>query len=188
MGKRKSQEVRIIGGKWKGRKLRFQSAPSLRPTLGRLRETLFNWLRPDLCDARCLDLFAGSGILGFEALSQGAGHVDFVDQNRSTCSQLSQHINLLECQADSQVFCRKALAYLNNTETAWDIVFLDPPYDDQEVLLACIEYFAGLTEPPEWLYIEARDRDLLDEMFTNFGLNVARDSRSGDARGHLCYF
>ena len=69
MGKRKSQEVRIIGGKWKGRKLRFQSAPSLRPTLGRLRETLFNWLRPDLCDARCLDLFAGSGILGFEALS-----------------------------------------------------------------------------------------------------------------------
>lgn len=188
MGKRKSQEVRIIGGKWKGRKLRFQSAPNLRPTVGRLRETLFNWLRPDIDDARCLDLFAGSGILGFEALSQGARSVDFVDHSRKSCAKLAEHIELLGCQAQSQVFCRKAQVHLKTAALSWDIVFLDPPYDDHDVMLAAIEYFASLTEPPEWLYIEGRDRNALDELFVSFGLNVAKDSRTGDAHGHLCYF
>ncbi|MEN9806994.1 MAG: hypothetical protein RL756_1514, partial [Pseudomonadota bacterium] len=78
-----TNEVRIIGGKFRGRKLRFPDAPGLRPTLGRSRETLFNWLVGDIVDARCLDLFAGSGALGFEALSRGARRVTFVEQSRA---------------------------------------------------------------------------------------------------------
>ena len=81
-------EVRIIGGKWKGRKLSFAASKTLRPTLGRVRETLFNWLMADVEDARCLDLFAGSGALGFEALSRGAREVTFVDNNHHAATAL----------------------------------------------------------------------------------------------------
>ena len=86
-----NNEVRIIGGQWKGRKLRFPARPELRPTLGRVRETLFNWLAPVVSDSSCLDLFAGSGALGFEALSRGAAEVTFVERDRKAASALQDN-------------------------------------------------------------------------------------------------
>ena len=88
-------ELRVIGGKWRGRKLRFSDIEGLRPTPDRVRETLFNWLMHDVQDANCLDLFAGSGALGFEALSRGAGHVTFVDQSRKIVDQLQKNMDVL---------------------------------------------------------------------------------------------
>ena len=81
-------ELRIIGGQWRGRRLKFQAEEGLRPTLDRYRETLFNWLRNDIAGARCLDLCAGSGALAFEALSRGAAHVTLVEANGRVCADL----------------------------------------------------------------------------------------------------
>lgn len=119
--------MRIIGGKWKRRKLRFPDRPELRPSLDRVRETLFNWLAPYIVDARCLDLFAGTGVLGFEALSRGAAHVTMVERDRRLVSNLERNRELLG--ADPCVVVRSdALRWLSSQSEAWDIIFIDPPF------------------------------------------------------------
>jgi 16S rRNA (guanine966-N2)-methyltransferase len=126
-----SNEVRIIGGKWKGRKLRFPDSAGLRPTLGRVRGSLFNWLRADTQDAKCLDLYAGSGALGFEALSRGAAEVVFVERNRKVAQALERNILLLD--ANAKVVVAPAARYLRNAVGPWDLIFLDPPYESDEL-------------------------------------------------------
>jgi 16S rRNA (guanine966-N2)-methyltransferase len=128
-------QLRIIGGKWRGRKLQFPSVAGLRPTGDRIRETLFNWLAPHLPGARCLDLFAGSGALGLEALSRGAEQVVLVDSDAQVTAQLRQHCTTLQAD-NAQVYRADALQWLNNPAQAetFDVVFLDPPFQ------------AGLTE------------------------------------------
>jgi 16S rRNA (guanine966-N2)-methyltransferase len=122
-------EVRIIGGKWRGRKLRFPDAPGLRPTLGRVRETLFNWLAPSLQDSHCLDLFAGSGALGFEALSRGAAHVTLVEANRRAAQALRDNAARLRADAAAcHIRLLPAARFLRETTTQWDLIFLDPPF------------------------------------------------------------
>ena len=117
--------VRIIGGKWKGRKLRV--ANGVRPTPDRARETLFNWLASDVLQARVLDLFAGSGALGFEALSRGASHATLVDQDRATARLLRRHRDTLD--GDAAVVCADAERWLAHCgDQRWDVVFLDPPF------------------------------------------------------------
>src|SRR5438128_11334310 len=91
-------ELRIIGGEWRGRKLRFPALPGLRPSPDRVRETLFNWLAPEIYGARCLDLFAGSGALGLEALSRGAAFCQFVDSAALATQRIEQHLTLLSCR------------------------------------------------------------------------------------------
>ena len=120
-------ELRIISGKWKGRKLRFADRKALRPTLGRARETLFNWLAADIVGARCVDLFGGSGALGFEAASRGAASVTIVENDRHTAKALSEACNVLASE-EIVVHCRDALAFLRTATGPWDIVFLDPPF------------------------------------------------------------
>ena len=122
-----SNEIRIIGGRFKGRKLRFPDTSDLRPTLGRVRETLFNWLAADIEGARCLDLFAGSGALGFEALSRGAAEVTYVERNRKAASAIKSNITLLGVEQAS-VHCGDARAFLARDTSVWDIVFFDPPF------------------------------------------------------------
>ena len=92
--------LRIIGGEWRSRKLPFVDAPGLRPTPDRIRETLFNWLQGNIHGAKCLDMFAGSGALGFEALSRGASDVIFVEKNVACASQLKENLALLKTEAD----------------------------------------------------------------------------------------
>jgi 16S rRNA (guanine966-N2)-methyltransferase len=118
--------LRIIGGTWRSRKLKFISAPNLRPTPDRVRETLFNWLQSTIADTRCLDLFSGSGALGLEALSRGASEVVFVEKHRAAAQQLRH--NLLLLKSNNRVINTDAESYLFEENNAFDIIFLDPPF------------------------------------------------------------
>ena len=132
-----SNQVRIVGGIHRGRRLRFPDSEGLRPTSDRTRETLFNWLQERLPGARCLDLFAGSGALGFEAASRGAAQVDMLESSPRVARQLQENRQLLDCQAVS-VHCTDALSWLAREGQPYDILFLDPPFAD-DLLSACCE-------------------------------------------------
>lgn len=155
-------QLRIIGGTWRGRKLAFPPLPGLRPTPDRVRETLFNWLRNVIPGARCLDLYAGSGALGFEALSRGAAEAVMVDRQPPVIAQLRQHGATLRADgahfvlADAQEFLRQAPA------RPFDIVFLDPPFSE-DALGLCLRRLAepGWLAAAAWIYVEAaRDTPL----------------------------
>jgi 16S rRNA (guanine966-N2)-methyltransferase len=122
-----SRVLRIIGGSWRGRKLRFPQGPDIRPTPDRVRETLFNWLGGRVSGARCLDLFAGSGALGLEALSRGAAHVTFIEHDPRAARELGAHLAEWGA-AGARVECQDALAFLRGTGSPFDIAFLDPPF------------------------------------------------------------
>jgi 16S rRNA (guanine966-N2)-methyltransferase len=156
-----SNRLRIIGGRWRGRKLDFPAVEGLRPTPDRVRETLFNWLQNDIPSARCLDLFAGSGALGLEALSRGAARVVLVDASRAASQQLEAHLRTLQCQ-DAAVVNLSAQSFLERGPggARYDIVFLDPPFH-QGLIAVC----ARLLEQKGWLAPGARiymecERDL----------------------------
>lgn len=120
-------QVRIIGGEWKRRLISFENIDGLRPTPDRVRETLFNWLMWDTAGKQVLDVCAGSGALGFEALSRGAAHCTFIEPHVKQATQLRQ--NLLKLQAsNAQVINKKAEAALPLLQQPFDLVFLDPPY------------------------------------------------------------
>ena len=126
--KQKTNQLRIIGGQWRGRKLDFPDVLNLRPTGDRIRETLFNWLQADIAGARCLDLFAGSGALGFEALSRGAAEVFFVESHAKAVSQLKENSKILSC-GNAIILKSDALDFLQkDVKAPFDIVFLDPPF------------------------------------------------------------
>lgn len=119
--------LRIIGGSWRGRKLRFPGTADIRPTPDRVRETLFNWLGARVAGARCLDLFAGSGALGLEALSRGAALAVFIEQDAAAAREL--RLRLAEWGAvGGEVERADALRYLEGKARPFDLVFLDPPF------------------------------------------------------------
>ncbi len=118
--------LRIIGGEWRSRKLTFVDATGLRPTPDRVRETLFNWLQGHVHGSSCLDLFAGSGALGIEALSRGAKKLIFVETNQPVARQLENNLSVLN--ADANVIQDDALSYLLKCNAQFDLIFLDPPY------------------------------------------------------------
>ncbi|MDA0189065.1 MAG: 16S rRNA (guanine(966)-N(2))-methyltransferase RsmD [Proteobacteria bacterium] len=120
--------VRIIGGEWRRRVLRFPEADGLRPTPDRVRETLFNWLGQDLDGQCCLDLFAGSGALGFEAASRGAAKVVMVEQAPKVLAALQDNARLLAAGARLEIVRADAVKFAASTEMRFDLLFLDPPY------------------------------------------------------------
>lgn len=134
------QVIRIIGGRFRGKKIHFPSIEGLRPTPDRVRETLFNWLMNDIKEARCLDVFSGSGALGFEAFSRGAARVVFLEQSSTAHAQLQKNINLFH---DSNLILKKtdALLYLNHCQEQFDVIFLDPPFAKNAIPL-CLELIA----------------------------------------------
>jgi 16S rRNA (guanine966-N2)-methyltransferase len=150
--RQQGNQLRIIGGRWRGRKLAFAAVPGLRPTPDRVRETLFNWLGPLLQDARCLDLFAGSGALGIEAASRGAAEVVMVDNHPLVVRTLCEQLQLLGFSA-AQVVQQDVNQWLATTATAtpFDVVFLDPPFREER-LPDCI----ALLEAGGWLAAAAR--------------------------------
>lgn len=119
--------LRIIGGEWRGRRIRFPGTGGIRPTPDRVRETLFNWLMARVPGSRCLDLFAGSGALGLEALSRGAAHATFVERDRDNAAQLRETASAL-APGRASVVEADALAWLTRPQQPFDIVFLDPPF------------------------------------------------------------
>lgn len=120
--------LRIIGGEWRSRVLPVLDQPGLRPTPDRVRETLFNWLQHQLPGAQCLDLFAGSGALGFEAASRGASRVVLVEQAADACKILKQNMAKLNAGERMQLVQGDALQWLKQCDQSFDLVFVDPPY------------------------------------------------------------
>ncbi|MEN8129979.1 MAG: 16S rRNA (guanine(966)-N(2))-methyltransferase RsmD [Pseudomonadota bacterium] len=123
----KPQTVRIIGGQWRGRRIGFPDRPGLRPTADRVRETLFNWLQPTISGVSCLDLFAGSGVLGLEAASRGADAVLMLDSNPSVVRHLKQQAALFNAD-QIHIVQADALSWLQTSTQNFDIIFLDPPF------------------------------------------------------------
>ena len=146
---KKSQagRLRIVAGNWRSRLLDIADVPGLRPTSERIRETLFNWLAPDIAGARCLDLFAGTGALGLEALSRGAAEALFVEKSRAAVQTLRSNIQLLGAEA-ATVHNADAREFLRRETGKFDVVFLDPPFaadmlDDLCRLLDEVSIFAN---------------------------------------------
>jgi len=126
---RSTSKLRIIGGDWRGRTLGFTARDGLRPTPDRVRETLFNWLAPRIRGATCLDMFAGSGALGLEALSRGAQSCDFIETSRPAAQAIQGHLQLLQATARGQVI--NADTFTLKRTNQYDIVFIDPPFAEQ---------------------------------------------------------
>jgi 16S rRNA (guanine(966)-N(2))-methyltransferase RsmD len=127
--------MRIIAGAYKGRNLKSPPSMKVRPTSDRLRETLFNVIAPRIEDARFLDLCAGSGAVGIEALSRGASHATFVDRSRRSCTLIEANVELCRIPEEQfDIYCAEANEFLRqHQEKRWDIVFFDPPYNDDYV-------------------------------------------------------
>jgi 16S rRNA (guanine966-N2)-methyltransferase len=147
------QKLRIIGGRWRGRMLSFPDLDGLRPTGNRVRETLFNWLMPSLPNSRCLDLFAGSGALGFEAISRGALACTLVELAAPAARQLKANAELLNC-SQAQIIQSSALNFLQtNPSQGFDIVFIDPPFA-QELWLPVVDRLAPWLNDGALIYLE----------------------------------
>lgn len=155
-------QVRIIGGQWRSRVLRFPADGTARPSGDRVRETLFNWLTPWLPGARCVDLFAGTGALGFEALSRGAAHATLVERDPAMAQALRANAEALAAGDAAQVIQADALAALGGLARPVDVAFVDPPFGAGAVpasLDALVPHLArqhrvyvehGVDEPPAW--------------------------------------
>jgi 16S rRNA (guanine966-N2)-methyltransferase len=122
-------QVRIIAGKWRQKKISFLDGQNIRPTPSRSRETIFNWLAPIILDATCLDLFAGSGIMGFEALSRGAKSVYFNEKNLKSLHLIKDHAKKLTQEKSNTVFLNYNIPAKNQIQHHFDVVFLDPSFN-----------------------------------------------------------
>ncbi len=174
--------MRIIAGEWRSRRLEFPARDTLRPTPDRVRETVFNWLAPYLPGARCLDLFAGSGAFGFEALSRGAARAVLVERDAAAATALRANGARLAA-AGAEIVEADALSYLAGTAEPFDIVFLDPPYASG-LLAPCLARLAagGWLGPGARVYIEARDGELPP---LPAGWRLARSKTAGQVGYHL---
>jgi 16S rRNA (guanine966-N2)-methyltransferase len=173
-------ELRIIGGRYRGRRLPVPSETGLRPTSDRVRETLFNWLAPVIPGARCLDAFAGSGALGFEAVSRGAGEVVLIEQSGAAARQLEANARRLGAE-ETRILRDDAIRWLEGSGRAFDIVFLDPPF--AEALWApAIERLAhrGWLKPGSRIYLEAPARIGFPDLPP--GWDLVRDKTAGQVR------
>lgn len=184
----KHGEVRIIAGKWRSRKLKFPLVEGLRPTTNVIRETAFNWLTPVIQGARCLDLFAGSGALGMEALSRGASYVTFVDANPLIVSTLQQQLSLFGAN-NAVVYRAKIptllpLAKMAPDGVPVDLVFLDPPFHRNWIAdcTSWLEQQAWLAEDA-LIYIEAESK--LAQLPIPAHWEVIREKSRGQAGYYL---
>src|SRR5262245_56033084 len=175
-------ELRIIGGKWRGRHVQFPSLPQLRPSPDRVRETLFNWLAPVIEGARCLDLFAGSGALGLEAASRGAAGVVLVDRDARVRAALEASVERLG--GDIEIVCDDAFAWLARGGSEYDIVFVDPPFGAGLASRACAALAASARlAPGARVYIESEAEAGVPALPE--GWTVLRSRRAGRVGYHL---
>jgi|SRR5580692_3304998 16S rRNA (guanine966-N2)-methyltransferase len=182
---RKARTLRIIGGSWRGRTWRFPEG-DIRPTPDRVRETLFNWLAASIAGKRCLDLFAGSGALGLEALSRGAGSVVFVENVATTARELRQTLANWggERAAAAQVHLVGAKHFLLGTAQEFDVVFLDPPFAGGLLGQAAAHLESGGWLAPEALiYAECPAREALPALPAAWRL--VKSGRAGEVGYHL---
>ena len=170
--------IRITGGEWRSRLIQVADAPGLRPTPDRVRETLFNWLGQDLSGLSCLDLFAGSGILGFEAASRGADYVALVERARGPFEAMKKHAEGLKSPR-VELFCCDALKFAPPSGRRFDVLFLDPPYG-QGWLDRLVYRLDALASPQARLYAEA------EQPLQQLGSwTVVKQGRAGQVFYHL---
>lgn len=179
----KNNWLRIIGGEWRSRKLKFADVPGLRPTPDRVRETLFNWLQWRVPGARCLDLFAGSGALGLEALSRGAQEVVMVEKHPAAVKALRDNLVLLGAR-NAMLVQDDALRYLEREQMRFDLIFLDPPFR-QNMLEPVLEKLSArvLLKQGGMVYVEQEKGATTD--FARFGLGVHRETAAGQVQSLL---
>lgn len=173
--------MRIVGGEWRRRFIQFHDAPGLRPTPDAVRETLFNWLGQDLEGLACLDLFAGSGVLGFEAASRGAARSTLVEKNPRVFAELEQNARDFDCDR-LELIRGDALKFLAGAPRQYDVVFLDPPYG-KGLVEKVAPLLPGLLAPDALIYVEA-EHDLEPEALFP-GLTLLRRGRAGQVHYHL---
>jgi len=172
------QQLRIIGGKWRGRTIRFPDLPTIRPTPDRVRETLFNWLQHHIQGACCLDLFAGSGALSFEALSRGAAQVTMVDQSARVIEHLRSCCQHLQVK-NSMIIRANMPEQINLIRGKFDIVFLDPPFHYDLVELCCNK-LSNLLNEHALIYIEVESTK--DDLELPESWEIIRDKQAGQVR------
>ena len=182
----KTSTLRIIGGRWRRRKISFIPFEQLRPTTDSTRETLFNWLSPYIVGANCLDMFAGSGALGFEALSRGAEHVTMVDVSHKTIEQLRKNAALLQTAAIDFHRARMPERLHGIPAQRFDIIFIDPPFNFGLVKLsyAKLERSNYLSDHT-LIYLEC-ERDLPVKEIVTPSWQILREKKSGLAKCYLC--
>jgi 16S rRNA (guanine966-N2)-methyltransferase len=181
---RQVNQVRIIAGRFRGRRLRFVPVPGLRPTPDRVRETLFNWLQGELPGARCLDLFAGTGALGIEALSRGAGSLLAVEHHRAAAARLRENLRELGC-GEAVVSGADVLRFLAAPPGhPFDVVFADPPFAQDQLARVCEALDAGAwLSPGAWVYLEQDAARPWPRMPASWAL--VREGRSGQSAQRL---
>lgn len=175
---RPANQLRIIGGSWRGRRIGFSAVPGLRPTPDRVRETLFNWLGQDLAGAKSLDLFAGSGALTFEALSRGAALSVAVDHHAATVRRLVE-VGAAFGATALETYCSDALTFLARETRAFDVIFLDPPFGDAD-WDALLPAAALRLAPSGMLYVEAPAAIDVPQ-----GMELWRGDKAGQVHYHL---
>jgi 16S rRNA (guanine966-N2)-methyltransferase len=175
-------KLRIIAGRWRGVPISFPPIPELRPTPDRVRETLFNWLQPTIVGARCLDLFAGSGALGFEALSRGAREVVCVDRDREVVRHLQATAQRLRAEGFESI-AAEAVEFLARPAQPFDIVFLDPPYASNALREVPSRLAQGWLAPGAFIYLEAPAAAGLPALPS--GWAVHRSKSAGQVGYHL---
>ena len=187
MTEKKLNTVRINAGEWRSRLIKFPDAEGLRPTPERVRQTVFNWLGQDLAGLNCLDLFSGTGVMGFEALSRGAITVTLVEKSLPACKALISNKQLL--QADkANILHQDALQFLNQNTLKFNIIFLDPPYN-QEWLPKLLPLIATHLHAEGLVYVEAEYA--LDESQLNASAGfmddwqIVKQNKAGNVFYHL---
>ena len=178
-----SHELRIIGGQWKRSKIKVIDRPGLRPTPHRVRETLFNWLGQDLTDWRCVDAFAGTGALGFEAASRGAQSVLMLEQDALLVSLLSQTRERLKAQTVQVQKGDAMMALQRLAPSSLDVVFLDPPFEGS-LFENALKAAAKAVVPGGWVYLEA-PLHWTDEAIQACGLQAQKHMKAGAVHAHL---
>jgi len=181
----KKNQLRIIGGQWRGRKLTIADVSGLRPTGDRIRETLFNWLMPNINDSNCLDLFAGSGALGLESLSRGARSAILIEKNKQAAQQLEKHSQTLKAEG-ANIVNQDALLWLTSNTLAKrsiHIAFIDPPFKEKlwhRTVQALNE--SELLAADSLIYIESPKQETLS---INVNWTLIKEKISGDVSYRL---
>lgn len=182
--------VRIVSGKWRRSVIPVQAAVGLRPTSERVRETVFDWLGhllPSLGECAVLDLFAGSGAMGFEAASRGADQVDWVDVNRQSIAGIRAALQRLGADSHKQAHVMDAFRHLQQTKTTYDLIFIDPPFD-LDLQRRAVEAAKRCMKPEGLLYVESPKDLLADEYLTEQALVRVRSGSAGSVRYELLAF
>lgn len=172
------QQVRIIGGVWRGSKLPVMMRDGLRPTASRTRETLFNWLQSTIQGSHCLDLFAGSGVLGFEAVSRGAAHADLIEIDRQVVDSLQQQAARLHAR-QVNIIHQEAQKFISQTDQRYDVVFIDPPFHEIDLVKLLTQLQGSqILKADAKIYIEAPRQCLPNELPTQWVWQ--RQSKAGE--------